>query len=270
MPEIKSVDDARRAYDRFYEAKNSNKRKSALQEWNRFYFPVIQKVIQDKDIEGFFRVLTSGNMPPEGKAKDDAEAAIDLFVSMISAPQQARVCYQCFPYNDGCVKKGHASKVIKRWDELSLPEIENAKTIPEIRVAVDNSFYNKDLFIKGIFKWADACQTVGEIKELSEYAVNRSSYRDSIHSSITEAIYRKKISILLLETPKVTDIETIKSYYHFAPEKSAIEIFIFERWLGLCTTPEQANEAFINAPEGRVACQLGAYKKVRDLALSTT
>lgn len=264
------MDEAREIYHRSSGIKDSDKRSFALQEWNKFYLPVVEKIIKENEVVSFFKIFTSGNMPPSGKAKDVAVAVLDRFVLMISTPQEGRTIYKLFPDNHGCVKGGYAVGVTARWDKLSLLEVENANGIPEIRAAVENAFYNRGPFIKGMLRWAGFCRTVDEIIELLDYAKERSSYKEEINSSITEALRKKKISILLLETPKVKDIQTIKSYYCLAPAKSAVEIFIFEKWLDLCTTPEEANEAFSNAPEGKVVCQIEAYKKVRDLAMSTT
>ncbi|MFA5071787.1 MAG: hypothetical protein WC511_05515 [Candidatus Pacearchaeota archaeon] len=270
LPSVKDVDEARNAYYHFT-GKNCPRRAYALQEWTKLYLPLVQKAIQDKDVDAFFELFSSYKMPPEGKAWDEAIAVGESFVSRISTPQQAdkahqrQVSHNCYSSrNEG----PYAQSIRKKWDELSAPEIEAANSIPEIKTAVDNSFHGSKLFIVGMLKWADTCHTVDEIKELTSYALTLSCPKAD--TSVVEIIREKAVSILLIETPKVIDIKTIKSYYHFAPQKSAVKIFIFERWLELCTTPEQANEAFIYAPEERVVCQLGAYKKMQALLSTKT
>jgi hypothetical protein len=264
-PSLKKAEDARDAYYHF-SGKNCPRRAFALQEWTKLYLPLVQKAIQDKDVDAFFELFSSYMMPPEGKAWDEAIAVGELFVSRISTPEQARkehqrqISHNCYSSRREGI---YAKSIEKRWDELSALEIEAAKSIPEIKIAVDNSFHGSKLFIVGMLKWTDACHTVDEIKELANYALRLSC--PSVDSSVAEIIREKTVSILLAETPKVTDIETIKSYYRFAPQKTAVKIFIFEKWLELCTTPEQANEAFIYAPEERVVCQLGAYKRMQEL-----
>jgi hypothetical protein len=265
LPSVKDVDEARNAYYH-YTGKNCPRRAYALQEWTKLYLPLVQKAIQDKDVDAFFELFSSYKMPPEGKAWDEAIAVGESFVSRISTPQQADEAHQrqvsrnCYSsHSEG----PYAQSIRKRWDELSAPEIEAANSIPEIKIAVEKSFHGSKLFIVGMLKWVDACHTVDEIKELKNYASSLSCPK--VDPSVMEIIKEKKLSILLIETPKVTDIKTIKSYYHFAPQKTAVKIFIFERWLELCTTPEQANEAFIYAPEGRLLCQVGAYKRVKEL-----
>jgi len=271
MPKITTLKEAIDAYNKFSDAKHCYKRKFVLQKWDELCFPTIQEIIQDKDIVTFFRKLNSSDLPPEGKSRKAMEAATEQFISIIPTPQQAKDCYNFFSaYQNGYYgnKGSVAEKIFEKWNELVLPEIENANSIPEIKIALEKAPYNKDPFIKGILKWVEACQTVDEIEELTKYVMNKSSAYNSIASSANDTIHKRKTSLLLAESTKATDIEKIKHYYHLAPSKSAVKIFIFERWLNLCTTPEEANEAFMNAPEGRVACQLGAYKKVRDLVLT--
>ncbi|MFZ3057990.1 MAG: hypothetical protein WA092_03030 [Minisyncoccales bacterium] len=264
FPKVNGIEDARDSYYHF-SGKNCPKRAFALQEWTNLYLPLIQKAIQDKDVDAFFKLVASYSMPPEGKAWDEAVAVAESFISMISTSQQAKNIY---PQQNSCGYSGHnkvycSKNIEKRWNELSAPEIEAAKSIAEIKIAVENSFFNGELFIKGMLKWVDACHTVDEIEKLMNHI--SSYYYTKISPIVSEAIKEKTVSVLLAETPKVTDIKTIKSYYHFAPQKSAVRIFIFERWLELCTTPEEANEAFIYAPEERVVCQLGAYKRMQAL-----
>lgn len=270
FPPLLDIERARNAYYH-YTGKNCPRRAYALQEWTKLYLPLIQKAIQDKDVDAFFELFSSYKMPPEGKAWDEAVVVGELFVSMISTPQQADKAYQrqishnCYPSRS----EGLYTKSIReRWDKLSAPEIEAANSIPEIKVAVENSFFNGELFIKGMLKWVDACHTVNEIEELTNYSLR--SFCSKVHPTVLKAIEEKKVSVLLIETPKVIDIKTIKSYYHFAPQKTAVKIFIFEKWLELCSTPEEANEAFIYAPEERVVCQLGAYKRMQALLSTKT
>ncbi|MFA5368746.1 MAG: hypothetical protein WC303_01910 [Candidatus Paceibacterota bacterium] len=254
MPKITNVEEAREAYNRFYQVKDSEKRNLSLQEWNRFYLPRVQKAIQDKDLGAFFGIFTSGYMPPAGEARDIARASMDLFVSMISTPEQARDIYKMFPYNDDLDHwVGHDGKITERWDQLSFLEIERASSIAEIKTAADNAFRKRKSFIMGMLKWVEACQTVGEINKLLDYAKGK-GFNNSLFS---EAIRKRADSLLLSETPKVIDIKTIKSHYCLASRGSAIEIFVFEKWLDLCTTPEEANEAFISSPKGKVVCQRG-------------
>lgn len=265
FPPLLDIERARDAYYH-YTGKNCPRRAYALQEWTKLYLPLIQKAIQDKDVDAFFELFSSYKMPPEGRAWDEAIAVGELFVSRISTPQQADRAYQrqishnCYSSRS---EGPYAKSIRERWDKLSAPEIEAANSIPEIKVALDNSYHGGKLFIVGMLKWADACHTVDEIKELTSYALTLSCPK--VDPSVAEIIKEKAISILLIETPKATSIEMIKSYYYFAPQKSAVKIFIFEKWLELCVTPEEANEAFIYAPEERVVCQLGAYKRMQEL-----
>ncbi len=262
---IKDVDEARKIY-RSCSGSNPARAAVALQKWNEFYLPVIRKAIADKDVEAFFGAIASIKMPGEGEAKKEAEAALDLFLPLISTPQLARKLYRMFPFNCfGSSREHPADKIKERWDELSSPEIERAEGIAEIKSAVENSFYNGELFIKGMLKWTDACCTVEEIDALSKFSGSVGSCRKSINYLIPEAIKQKKMSILFAETPKVNDIETIKFYYSISPEGSAVQIFVYERWLNLCSTPLQASEAFSRAPQGRVVCQVGAYKRVKEI-----
>lgn len=258
MPKVNNVRKAREVYNELYETNHFDKMEFVLQEWNKLYLPTVQKIIQDKDIDAFFDLFKSHDMPPKGEAVDVADAAFDLFVSMISTPQQAMSYYpQCENDNN------HYQKLVKRWNELSFLEIENASNISEIKNAIENSTCNSDLFDKGMMKWMGFCHTVDEVEELVCYKCY------SIYSSVGKALLKKKVSILFTETPKVTDIETIKSYYSIAPAGSAVKIYIFEKWLELCTAPEQANEAYADAPNDAIVWRLKAYKRAKQLADSS-
>jgi len=248
LPKIENVCQARKVY---YNARTSQSTQEfALRKWNKIYLLTVERIVHSRDINTFFKLSRSDDMPPEGEAKDAFDAAFDFFVLMISTSQQARHCYnQC--KND----RAYFSRVVKKWNEISLIEIENASNISEIKNAVENSLFGSDAFEEGELKWMDLCQTVHDIQELICFSPNEKIKKD---------LQKKKESILLAETPKVTDILIIKDYYHSAPIGSAVKFLIFEKWLELCVTPEEASEAYGCALSDEWRAK--AYEKVKCLA----
>jgi len=268
---VTTIEEAKKAYSN---CECRKRKEEILSVWVNLYLPVVRKMIENGDVKALFDAILSpsdsGFPPihsygtPEGPIGEQIRNNLDKFLSAISTTDEAMFYHRKFCGT--CCKNFYRDPIEKRWDQLSSVEVDVANTRPDIASAVKKAPYNSASFVKGVIKWVNSCQTVEELAEPSEYLRVNSPTYNSLASAVRTALYQRKIDMLFVEVPKVSDVKTIKMYYDFAPEGSAAKIFAFERWLSLCSTPGEANEAFAVAPKEAKICQLNAYNKAKDLA----
>jgi hypothetical protein len=225
--------------------------------WSDLCVPIVEKAIQSGDVETFFETIFSTDMPPGGREPAHllAREHLNAFMAKITSAEQAYKYYWCYGsrsyWNYACSLKS-------RSNELSLIDIQAAKGIEAYEAALKKTIRGEKPFELLMEKWGNDCETVDQIKRVR-------SIVEQYPDCVKHAIHRTE-AILFVEIPKVQDIETIKSYYLFAPADSAAKLLAFEKWLSLCKTPMDADEAFKNAPRDKACCLADAYRKVRELA----
>lgn len=143
--------------------------------------------------------------------------------------------------------------------------VQKANTIKDLE-AVSESIYGHGEAIKLLVsKWSNLCNTVEEIEKALSFAARKLN----CNSKEYKMTWSRLESILFVEIPKAQDIKTIKWYYYSAPLESALRLLALERWLEICKTPEEANEAFKALPKEKEACRLAAYIRTKELALKS-
>lgn len=266
MPKVNDVQQAKKAYKKYeHERSSYSKKQFVIQKWEELILPRLNKIIDEKNIDNLLTIMF--DLPPCGETRKMANAAFkDFGLFLISTPQQAKTLYNRFS------KEGDEFCLLtirEKWDQLSLAELEKANSIPTIKIVADGAFFNQKAFVKAIEKWATACQTFDQIKELSDYASAREyNINYCLNVRIRENITRRTNEILLDEIPKTNDMTKLKYYYNYASNNSSAKLLAFEKWLECCTTPQEADEAFKVAHGNKAtACQTKAYERVKELDL---
>lgn len=261
-PKVESLE---KAYDlfhnKYWREEKKEKREFVLEKWNELILPKIEELIEKKDVAGFFKLTGSFYFPPSGKAVDLAKEASEKLILLISTSNQAQNIYNS---SDSC-GRDHGNKfslfLEERWKYVSRLEITKAEdfaSLKQISPFIHSSLYNWYFSILCHY-----CNSIEEVKELNSVAHKTLSCG---HSDIYEIINKRIDAILFDQIPNISNIEEIQKYYRIAPSGSVTKMMAFEKWLELCKTPEQANEAYQSAPKDKIACSLQAYKKAVELA----
>lgn len=268
-PEIKNPEQAHELYyNKYYRNRNDIKRSIVLEKWNEIFLPKIKEFSQkkdadlffEKDVEEFFCFASSSYFPPEGKAKDQAVEFGNKIYGSITLSQAVNINNSFSGY-----QKQHGnifvSAMKKKWEALAISEIEERNDFDSLKPIISSiPSATYELFFKKLCGYASS---INHIKEMSRISAEVGSY-----SAVNEIIEKKTDKILFTQIPKIKDIDLIKECYRIAPFKSVTRIMAFEKWLELCKTPEEANEAFKSAPENKIMCSLSAYKKAKELTYS--
>lgn len=265
MPRIKTIQQAKRAYEKCKnESKNNPKKKFVIQEWEILAYPALQKIIDEKNANGLLAMML--DIPPYGDLRNMANAALENFgLSFISTPRQAKALCDRFVKEEADFD---LSTIVEKWDQLSLTDLEKTNSIPMIKTVADDALFNSKAFLKAIEKWAKTCQTLDQIKELSDYvSAKKIATNHYLDYQVGESITKRTDEIFLDEIPKTNDVNKLKYYYYYASADSSAKLFAFERWLECCTTPQEADEAFKAANKistsNITACQARAYERVK-------
>lgn len=258
-PEVK---DTRQAYNLFYETydreRDKEKRNIVLKKWNDLVLPKIEEAIEKKDVQEFFGIVLSQFFPPSGEAMDLALSWSETFVLNVSSLSQVSEICRSFTRYDKEHGNVFVSAIDKKWEIIAISEIEKTNDFNSLKLILNeipSTVY--ELFFT---KWCSCSSSVNHIKEVNYAASERISSCSGIHQAIDKATDE----ILFDQIPKIKNINSIKEYYRIAPKKSATKLLAFEKWLELCKTPGEANEAYQVAPEGK---QEKAYQRVKELNL---
>jgi len=261
---IDTIDQAREIYNKSYW--NKERSSLALAKWNELYLPKLEAIVAAKDVKAFFQSASSCEFPPEGKGREKATAWLQTMLSDLTSSAQMAAFYNefacCFP-KDNLFSK----MIIDKWDVLSQAETERANDLEALRAIGEHIHLKSDTVNLLTSKWVEHCQSFEQIQEVAFFFKDRRNY--SIGPVAQRKIRQKRESILFAAIPKAKDIETIKLYYSailYGSEDSAVTILAFEKWLSLCTTPEQANEVYQAAKRQEIdLCIRDAYRRVKAL-----
>lgn len=128
----------------------------------------------------------------------------------------------------------------ERWQELSLIEIENAKTLEEIKSAYERAPDGgvvKDLALR---KWIDLCTSVDEIYYL---------YDNLFGSAETDsAILWTWNELSLAEVKRAETFEEAKNAYEASPDDTEAHVAAIKKLIELCETVEEARFACDESP----------------------
>jgi hypothetical protein len=252
------IQTAEQAYKLYYDLwEDEYKRNIVLEKWNQLVLPEVRSALENNDVEAFFEVVSHGHLPISGKACDVAVEGLSAMVPLILNAVQAHKFYDRISSDHWLIMKAVKTK----WEELSLAEIEKASifSVSELKKAAYNTPNEERVIEKLLLKWTNACTSVYDIKDVKEFVQSRSS-------SWTYEIVDKTIDeLLFFHIPRANDIETIKFYYNFAPEGGVAKLMAYEKWLMICITPQEAQEAFRNPPRGKEACSAAAYRRAKEL-----
>mgnify|MGYP000880882678 CR=1 FL=1 len=267
-PKIENLEQAHELYYKYLRDGNDIKRIVVLEKWNEMFLPKIQEFSQkkdadllfEKDIENFFYFACSRYLPPEGKARDLAVEFGNKIYGSITLSQAVKINNSFSGY-----QKTHGNNFVSamknKWQALAISEIEERNDFDSLKLLISRiPSTTYELFFKKLCGYASS---INHIKEISRINAEVGSY-----SAVNKMIEKKTDKILFIQIPKIEDINLIKECYRIAPAKSVTTIMAFEKWLELCKTPEEANEAFKSAPENKIMCSLSAYKRAKELAYS--
>lgn len=148
--------------------------------------------------------------------------------------------------------------IFNHWKDLSLSAIERAEYLNTIKnifpfLCLKNDEVNTRVFVK----WMQFCETIDDL-----LCINQNAKRYFSRSIIEESID----SFLFRAIPMAKDISEIKKCFKLASSTSSAKILAYEKWLELCTTPEEANEVFNNTANSELMCKLKAYDKIKELS----
>ncbi|MDD5569124.1 MAG: hypothetical protein PHG23_01800 [Candidatus Pacebacteria bacterium] len=267
---INNVEQARNAYNGLTGCCSARPKRRIIQRWNKLVLPGLQKVIDEKNVDGLLVMLP--DIPPDGDLKNMVESALKEFgLSRIFTASQAKNLYNEL---DGKACGFVGATIKNRWNTLSLAELEQADSFPMIGAVADNAFPGGDVFVKAVEKWANACQTLDETNQIfvflreKKYKTSRDRDTDQKLNYFPE---KRRDEILLYEIPKISDVKTLKEYFDIASKESAARLLAFEKWLRSCKTPQEANEAFQAAQSMKGnACLINAYKRIKNLTIENT
>lgn len=253
MPKVRTPKEAESLY---LKSKNSKSKDSALNQWNNLCLPLLKKAVEEEDVEEFFNIVR--NIPEKGEARDYVYESLDFMISLISNSQQARILYR--------MDKFYSKKIIDKWNILSRKEMEKADSFLQKILVLSNCFYDKSLnnvFSEELIKLIEDCQNLEEVEKLCDHIYRMKGCH--LNPVVTELFREKRFSLLLEELPQVKDVDRIRYLYSISPEKTIISLLIFEKWLILCQTLEEANEALYNARNEEI-CRIEAQERIKELA----
>ena len=253
MPKVRTPKEAESLY---LKSKNSKSKDSALNQWNNLCLPLLKKAVEEEDVEEFFSIIR--NIPEKGEARDYVYESLDFMISLISNSQQARILYR--------MDKFYSKKIIDKWNILSRKEMEKADSFLQKILVLGNCFYDNSLnnvFSEELIKLIEGCQNLEEIEQLCEQVYRMKGCH--VNYVIVELFREKKFSFILGELPSIKDIDRIKYFYSITPEKTIISLLIFEKWLLLCQTLEEANDALSSARNEEI-CRIEAQERIKELA----
>jgi hypothetical protein len=262
-PQIETIEEAREKFKNIkYKNTDDHKRANEIMaRWNELYLPDLEVAIASNDLDIFLKAVFSPDMPQRGPAYNLACKHFPEMLSQISSLDQANTLYRA---NGGYHDDNFAIWLKSKFNEFCLIELEKTETFDALEALAKVTLTEEQPFEPVVGKWAEACATPEEIEKVKNFINERYSGRSYLGSALKSKVNRKIESILFAEIPKANDIGTIIYFYSLAPEGAA-ELLAFEKWLMLCQTAEQANEAFRVLPKTKVACINAAYNKVREL-----
>lgn len=253
MPKVKTIEEAKKVYKNLYFNNNLQKKSYVIEKWNNLYLPKLEEIIKNKNADQLLEAIISSDFPPSGKSQTKIIKALTNFSVNFFTIMQLKKAHDSLGRSD---VKNYIKHI---WYKNSFLEIERANNFEELK-NISNYICSEGETIDALIsKWLNFCFSVKEIKKIKDFYHNKNFY----DSDIFLKIETKKDFILFLEIPKAQDIETIKDYYFLASSRSATKILAFEKWLELCTTIEEADEAYVNAPKDKNMCIINAYKKVK-------
>lgn len=248
----------KRHYD-LYRDEEKGKRQLVLEKWNDVVLPEVEKALKDKDVEAFFRIVLSRDFPPSGRAHETANNGLNDLTPLVSDLRQAHRLYALTWYSYSSSFKYSVEQILEKF---SAQEVKKASGIENFKDIAPYVYKKGKSFKELIHKWCVACELVQEIKDLKDFLQRC--------SESSEEVDKKADELLFYYIPKATDIAVARSYYEFADEGGVTQMLAFEKWVDLCKTPQEAQEAYDKAPSGKIACSLTAYKRVRELAYAAT
>lgn len=264
-PEIEKIEkketaeQLRKRYGNLCGLENIERRKLVLEKWNNVVLPGIEKALENKDIEAFFTIVSSGHFPSSGKAYEVADNGLNnLLLPLISDLTRASHFYHMFgSYSSSNLKYS----VARVYESFSIQEVRKANSPKDFKDIAPQIYKDGQAIVELIHKWCVACESVQDMKDLKDFLKGRWG---------SEEVNKKADALLFCSIPKAIDIETAKLYYEFAEGNSVTQMLAFEKWVDLCKTPQEAQEAYKKAPYNKTACSLTAYKKVKELAYAAT
>ncbi|MDD5696871.1 MAG: hypothetical protein PHO90_02780 [Candidatus Pacebacteria bacterium] len=262
---IDTIDQARKIYNKSYW--NKEERSLSLARWNELCLPQLEAIVAAKDVKAFIQSVSSCEFPPKGEAHEKATAWLQTVLSDLTSSVQMADFYNKF----ACyLPKGHyfSEMINKKWNALSQAEIERASDFEALRAI--GQHVNPQSNTALISKWAEYCQSFEQIQEVTIFLDKKEYYcRPHLDSDARKKVQQKRESILFAAIPKVENIETIKLYHSTSlvgSQDSAVTVLALEKWLSLCTTSEQADEAFKAAKKQNNDLYIrDAYKTVKAL-----
>ncbi len=256
--ELLTAHQARKAWQLYSNV--PDKRSEILKKWNLIILPDLEEIIRANNENGFFALLFNGDFPHGGEANALARKNIESMALLIKTPEQAKkIVKNC----------GHASFlgveniVTQRWEDLSLSEVEKASNISEIENAAGKSLYNGKAFKAAIPKWASHCQTLLDITYLKDSA-NKMGGPCTLSFEVKAAIDLRMESILFVEIPTNTSKEMAKLYYSCAPRESISKLLAFDKWISLCKSLEEVEEAYAHREANHMYTEL-AFKRAKEI-----
>jgi hypothetical protein len=247
-------------YGDLYRVEDEERRKLVLEKWNDAVLPEIEKTLENKDVEAFFIIVSSGHFPSRGKAYEAANSGFNnLLLPLISGLTQASHLYNMF---SGFSSSPFKSSIARVYENFSMQEVKKANSSKDFEDIAYQIYKEGQAIVELIHGWCAACESVQEIKNLKAFL--------RVRSRGSEEVNEKVDTLLFYFIPKTTDAETAKFYYEFAESGSVTQMLAFEKWVDLWKTPQEAQEAYNKAPQNKTACSLTAYKKVKKLAYTAT
>lgn len=266
-PKMETVEEAEEYYYECDKRSYAQGKELALIRWNELALPVVEKAASTESIEFFFEILSSIHMPYRGKAYDLAFEKFEALKSQIITTDQAN-SYILLP-------NAHQfySSLERRWKELCLEAVSKANSFEEMKSLISDVFAkssSREVHQAKTIKWADLSRTMSEIEEVYRYYCD--SHDFYYEYEIGNYVFNRYEAIIFSEmksdSEKLKNIRTVKClYFNRVSDKGAAKLLLYERWLDLCKTPSEVDEAF-RAAAGK-SCQAMAYKRIKEFTSQT-
>jgi hypothetical protein len=264
MPKIETIEEAKALFKKRNEACHGAYYDDpvavfVLKRWEELYRPIIGGSIKSRNFGLFFEAITSLDRPDmRGELFKEAREAIPSMVALITTPEEARV------YSE----KGTFMReyVNSHWDELSLVEVDSAKTFGECQTALEKARPFSEVFWYGLKKLAGLASKTREIQAIMAYRADGYFCNSFGRWEEVILVIRQRAEAIVFEKIKdMNDIEEVSYYYDLCPENGAGRFLCIERWVDLCKTPQDANDLFKKIPQDNIVCRLKAYKKLAEI-----
>ena len=185
--------------------------------------------------------------------------ALDKWIDLFETMGEITSAYFNSPW-----ESPQRKKAFKKWNELSLKEVKNAKTQKEIKKVYFNSPEGSISSQKAFKKWNELlvgaiknAQTEEEVTKICKNAVifsvsSKEEIKKAYYGSFDGSTFKKIVfdewnRISLREMIKIKTVQEAEEVFMDAPMGSIARLKVLNKWIDLAKTEEELRGAYFNS-----------------------